>query len=401
MIKSREELLNALYEAAELEHQLLCIYLFAAFSLKDTPAELPDPIVRQRVRDWQRNLLRVAKQEMGHLGTVCNLLTIIGGSPQLERPNLPQPAEFYPPEVEMSLDRFGMSALRTFVEFERSQDQPGVELEAIAPERVQYRHVGELYAAIREAFATLDEAELFIGPSSDQDVSWGNVEVHRTTTRQEAIAAIADVQEEGEGSNTTGPRSHYQVFYAMAETLREMQQNDPAFDPARPVASNPMTRLHRDNGRLGTLIESPEPLQVAELFNTIYGSLLHLLAQYYAYAGETADQRNILQSEAMTLMVAVIRPLGIELTRLPIGPSQPDLNAGPGFENYGPVRLPSPARLAWRLLVERFERSAAAANQLRQAADISPAIVAVLETVQEALQSTTNTLRAEIPNLPA
>jgi hypothetical protein len=31
---SREALIHALYEAAELEHNLMCTYLYAAFSLK-------------------------------------------------------------------------------------------------------------------------------------------------------------------------------------------------------------------------------------------------------------------------------------------------------------------------------------------------------------------------------
>jgi len=32
---TRELALHALYEAAELEHNLMCTYLYAAFSLKD------------------------------------------------------------------------------------------------------------------------------------------------------------------------------------------------------------------------------------------------------------------------------------------------------------------------------------------------------------------------------
>ena len=31
---AREQLLHTLYEAAELEHNLMCTYLYAAFSLK-------------------------------------------------------------------------------------------------------------------------------------------------------------------------------------------------------------------------------------------------------------------------------------------------------------------------------------------------------------------------------
>jgi hypothetical protein len=33
-IPSREQLIHSLYEAAELEHNLMCTYLYAAFSLK-------------------------------------------------------------------------------------------------------------------------------------------------------------------------------------------------------------------------------------------------------------------------------------------------------------------------------------------------------------------------------
>ena len=35
----REVLVHALYEAAELEHNLMCTYLYAAFSLRDGESE--------------------------------------------------------------------------------------------------------------------------------------------------------------------------------------------------------------------------------------------------------------------------------------------------------------------------------------------------------------------------
>ena len=37
-LTQREILINMLYEAAELEHNLMCTYLYAAFSLKDADA---------------------------------------------------------------------------------------------------------------------------------------------------------------------------------------------------------------------------------------------------------------------------------------------------------------------------------------------------------------------------
>src|SRR3712207_7075976 len=42
------------------------------------------------IRGWERHVLRVAREEMAHLGTVSNLLTAIGGAPQFRRPNFPQ-----------------------------------------------------------------------------------------------------------------------------------------------------------------------------------------------------------------------------------------------------------------------------------------------------------------------
>ena len=38
-LTQREILVSALYEAAELEHNLMCTYLYAAFSLKDGTGE--------------------------------------------------------------------------------------------------------------------------------------------------------------------------------------------------------------------------------------------------------------------------------------------------------------------------------------------------------------------------
>src|SRR3954451_15749970 len=75
------ELLN---EAAELEHSLLVTYLFAVFSLK---LDVSEGGVSYRqlelMRQWRATILRVARQEMEHLGIVCNLLTSIGEAPRM------------------------------------------------------------------------------------------------------------------------------------------------------------------------------------------------------------------------------------------------------------------------------------------------------------------------------
>jgi hypothetical protein len=50
---SRELLLHALYEAAELEHNLMCTYLYAAFSLRDGEAEGLSQVEAAAVARWR------------------------------------------------------------------------------------------------------------------------------------------------------------------------------------------------------------------------------------------------------------------------------------------------------------------------------------------------------------
>src|SRR5215216_2650989 len=95
MIDTRAELVNALYEAAELEHGLLLQYLYAALSLKKRLDEGITGAQQELIRKWEGQILLVAREEMAHLGTVCNLLSAVGAPPRLSRPNFPQP-EYYP-----------------------------------------------------------------------------------------------------------------------------------------------------------------------------------------------------------------------------------------------------------------------------------------------------------------
>src|SRR6266516_1467870 len=78
VIEHREALIYMLCEAAELEHGIMCQYLFAAFSLKQNEQEggMTAPELAA-VRRWRAQVSRVATQEMLHLALVHNLLTAI------------------------------------------------------------------------------------------------------------------------------------------------------------------------------------------------------------------------------------------------------------------------------------------------------------------------------------
>src|ERR1700756_3206165 len=91
VIEHREALIYMLCEAAELEHAIMCQYLYAAFSLKQSLEEGLTTEELQAVDRWRKTVSHIATQEMLHLTLVQNLLSAIGASPHLERPNLPQP----------------------------------------------------------------------------------------------------------------------------------------------------------------------------------------------------------------------------------------------------------------------------------------------------------------------
>src|SRR3954470_10683512 len=90
----RDEAIFLLHTAAEVEHALMVQYLYAAYSLKRGAAVPPDR--QDQVRAWRTTLLGIAREEMGHLITVQNLLRLIGGPLNLEREDYPFRNDMYP-----------------------------------------------------------------------------------------------------------------------------------------------------------------------------------------------------------------------------------------------------------------------------------------------------------------
>jgi hypothetical protein len=122
--------------------------------------------------------------------------------------------------------------------------------------------------------------------------------------------------------------------------------------------------MHRGATGTVTLIEHPVSLQLAELFNTIYHSMLTMLVQYYSYGGETKLQREILRDSSRRIMSAIIRPIAEMLTELPAKPDPTLGNAGPGFELYGNLNLAPSLAARWIILKERFNQHIKDAEEL-------------------------------------
>ena len=378
MIDTREELIAALHEASEIEHGLLVQYLFAALSLKKRLDEGLTAPQQALVRDWEGALLRVAVDEMGHLGTVCNLLTAIGGAPRLSRPNFPLDVGYYPFSFE--LVPFSDRALYRLQVFELPrgfpQPPPPVETEAplmdkmmlaanVVPDPLVYGYVGELYEKIQRGFETLDERVLFIGPPDAQsEDDWSaDLDLRPVTDRATALLAIEDIIHDGEGSPAGDANSHYARF----TRIREAYARAGHFQAARAIVVNPQTRAHRESSGVGTLVTHPQARAVSELFNAVYGVMLLLLQQYFSFGGESAQQREVVRSAAARMMSVAIRPLNEVLTELPAteDPADPR-RAGPGFELYDDVSLPSHLPARWTLVLERLQSIVEEARRLGQ-----------------------------------
>src|SRR5262249_50609174 len=121
VVENREHLWNLLIEASQLEHLIMCQYLYASFSLKTDPDEGLTAEQADAVARWRDLLTGIAIEEMLHLALVANVMTAIGAAPSLSRPNFPRRSEYLPPGLQFALLPFGEAALTHFLYLERPE----------------------------------------------------------------------------------------------------------------------------------------------------------------------------------------------------------------------------------------------------------------------------------------
>ena len=126
VIEHREALIYMLCEAAELEHGIMCQYLFAAFTLKQDEGEGLTPEELAAARRWRKVISHVATQEMLHLALVQNLLSAVGAAPHLSRPNFPSSSPSWTSSSRPALAvRARRRAARTLVRKRLPPSPPG------------------------------------------------------------------------------------------------------------------------------------------------------------------------------------------------------------------------------------------------------------------------------------
>jgi CDGSH-type Zn-finger protein/truncated hemoglobin YjbI len=415
VIEHREALIYMLCEAAELEHGIMCQYLYAAFSLKVSTDEGLTEEEAEATRRWQKQISHVAAQEMLHLSLVHNMLSAIGAAPHMARPNLPAPASHYPAGVQLALLPFGEAALKHFMYLERpegmdlrdadglaamGQTMPVMQEDEIVPRPQDFATVGHLYRSIEAGFAHLcalyGEDWLFVGPPRAQATpgTFGWPELVQVTDLDSAQRAIEEILEQGEGPRGEWRTAHFGQFVNILDEYQQMLANNPSFHPVRPVLVANVRTHDRDLDI--PLITDRRTAQVTDLFNVAYEILLQLFERYFAHTEETDAQLQVLADAAIGLMLRVIRPLGSLITTLPVGSEYDGRTAGPSFELFYESDYLMPHReAAWKLLAERTHTAAGLCRELSGSLDGS--LGPVLQALRDIAASLAEHLPASSP----
>ncbi|WP_369639243.1 ferritin-like domain-containing protein, partial [Nocardia sp. JMUB6875] len=416
VIEHREALIYMLCQAAELEHGIMCQYLFAAFSLKTSADEGLSADELEKVTRWRKLVSHVATQEMLHLSLVHNLLSAIGAAPHMARPNLPLPAAHYPAGVQLALLPFGEQALRHFMFLERPEGMDLADAEGIAsvgraaahmeqgeivPRLQDFATVGHLYRSIENGIAHLaakyGERWLFVGPrraqATEKYFRWP--ELVAVTDVASAKLAIDPILEQGEGARGDWRDAHFGQFVKILDEYEQALAANPDFDPVRPVVAANVRAPERDIPV--PLISDPDTARVADLFNVGYEVLLQIFERFFAHTEETDAQLHTLADATVSLMFGVIRPLGELLTTLPAGPDHPGRTVGPSFELFYETDYLMPHReAAWTLLTERLGEAVVLTDDIR--ADLPAAVGERLRPVGKAFADIQATLAAHFPS---
>jgi CDGSH-type Zn-finger protein/uncharacterized Fe-S cluster protein YjdI len=397
---TREQLIHRLYEAAELEHNLMCTYLYAAFSLKDAQDGLSADEAAATAR-WRRAILDVAIEEMGHLCAVWNITSALGGAPRFGRGNFPLDPGYLPAGVVVKLAPFNEAVLQHFIYLERPKGSAeadgegfeppvrylrGAPAPRLTPMGLDYDTVGDFYVSlgddVRRFVERMGEKGAFCGDPalqiSPEEIDLGGAKP--VICAKTALAAFDAIVRQGEGAQADSEDSHYQKFLAVRREFAALSKTNRDFRPAFPSAVNPVLRRPpRPEGRVW--IENEEAAQCVDLANAAYGLMCRMIAYSYsvprpAPAKAVAIDLGIGLMKAMTLLAE-------RAARLPAGPSNPECHAGVTFVALRDSAAFPPGAAAHRFFSERLAELARGAATLDNRDKRTDAAARLLESLAD------------------
>jgi len=216
---------TSLQAAIELELSTLPPYLFGMWSIRNSNAG-GDGAEAAGLIDL------VVRQEMSHMGLVCNLLTAIGGTPEIAkgyRDNIHYPGHLpgnVRPELTVYLSGLTKPYVReVYMEIEYPENGPLVlMLESVVTE--SFATIGEFYDAVLEAFE--NNAIPFDGSRQLVSNTLPGLAVTPITSIGNVRDAIRLIKEQGEGTpnspaqNANGELAHYYRFAELYLGLKLM-----------------------------------------------------------------------------------------------------------------------------------------------------------------------------------
>lgn len=421
----RDEAAFLLSAAAEIEHMLMVVYLYAAYSLR------PHGARRREIESLQNGLLQIAREEMGHLMTVQNLLLLIGAPLNFHREHSPYASEIYP--FRFKLEPVSARSLAKYVMAESPQEPPQEMSEqdrALLKEKVAVEakaanddhpvmHVGPIFARLRVLFAERLHDDDFRHPGDARQgryADWGYdaeeehhgerliVETFEGATpaevRAAAVEAIEEIGEQGEGFDqpTAGGESHFERFFQYYKQVVELNEQGvhltwplptnpntreappSAGDAAGEAPHNPMAALLPDamlaaseeEGR----ITEPRSRRWAQLFNLRYRLLLQYLSHFLHLEGDLYESSEDVTGDRTPRGLLLIwtfhemrriRRVARKLVQLPKDSGDGPMRAGPPFELPYSLRLPRDDADRWRLHLDTSRAASALVRALRAA----------------------------------
>ncbi|MBD2775824.1 ferritin-like domain-containing protein [Iningainema tapete] len=389
-IQTRQELVVALKQAAEVEVAVMLQYIYAGYSIPNYATG--EEYVRRglwtteqlhlacgdgkEVHNYGMRgvLIEVSREEMIHFLLVNNILMAIGEPFYPACPDFNELNRRFPIDVDLALEPFNATTIQRFVRLEMPdflEEKLAHEVPSSNPtvERLHgYSALSELYCQIREALVNIPdlfmvkkgstggEHRLFMRDDLNKAHPDYQMQVDDLKT---ALFAIDMIVEQGEGCHAESPkfaRSHYQQFRRVADALTQEQMHDAEtgrkvpWNPSYPALRNPSVH-HRDYNT--NVVTVPQTRAVMEIFNETYFIMMQLMVQHFGLMPTGSLRRSKLMNAGIDVMTGMMRPLGELLMSMPSG--KYGKTAGPSFEIETPIYIPNP-ELAMSAIARRFEQ---------------------------------------------
>jgi len=370
-LAARDEATYLLNIGAEIEHALMVQYLYAAYSLepKRFSGERAEIVSR-----WRQTILEIAREEMGHLATVQNLLRLIGEPLTLDRSEFPFATSLYPFEFRLEPLSVGSLAKYVVAEMPPGLNDPEIRrirrLAKAGNVGMPVNRVGSLYAQVGRLFEKISDEDLgkdslgFQARGSEWGLGYKHILILNAGNRAEARAAIDAIAEQGEGV-LTAPKScndmpadsHFARFLKIFREFPKGGQWRPAVQtPIHPNLCEPGATNNWSKNMEAGRITHEETRLWAQLSNRRYRMLLMFLSHALHLetpldAGDKPTTRGLLLTWTFGEMYN-LRSLAGFLIHMKLKEGQRDSDrrvAGLPFELPFSLQLPEREIDRWRL----------------------------------------------------